>query len=84
MQEQKLAYVSSKSPLASGNDYWGMSPAAFGCSDEYGCGFFGISGYGDYSKSYTRGARPSISLKPDVEYSSGDGSVNSPYKITID
>ncbi len=84
-QEQNLAYFSSKSSLASGNYYWGLSPGYFNNYNyTYGYGVNSAgSGYSDLvSLSY--GVRPSVSLRTGIEYMSGDGSGNYPYIIDMD
>lgn len=83
-QEQKLAFDSDASPLASGNTYWGSSPNTY---TEVGVYSLLVSETGNVIGSYTNGkfgVRPSVSLRADIEYSSGDGSINNPYIIPTD
>ncbi len=79
-QEQSLAYF-VKSPLASDEAFWTMSPHNF--SSRYVNGFR-VNYSGNWNTDYvvsTFGVRPSISLRAGIEYISGDGSVDSPYII---
>ena len=83
-QETYLAYISSKSPLASGNIYWGLSPSFF--NDAYANGYFVYAnGYNNGYYVYDSfGVRPAVSLRTGIEYMSGDGSVDYPYVIDMD
>ncbi len=90
-QEQSLALVSGKSPLASGNTYWSLSPNSF---DYYANEYF-VSGIGNFNPAhvgssppsstsrveYSYRVRPSVSLRATIEYTEGDGSADSPYII---
>ena len=84
-QEQKLAYISSKSPLASGNYYWDLSPNGFNNNVAYG---YLVTAYGNNSSSHSVygsiGVRPAVSLRAGLEYMSGDGSSDYPYVIDMD
>lgn len=83
-QEQTLSYVSGKSPLATGNYYWTLSPAGFYNSSYIAYGY-SVSGSGVDSLSIINGnsgVRPAISLRSGIGYSRGDGSINSPYFIS--
>lgn len=40
--------------------------------------------YVNGSVTSTAGVRPVVSLRPDMEYSKGDGSVDSPYVVITD
>ena len=83
-QEQNLAYISSKSPLASGNYYWGLSPNSF--NNYYAIGYV-VNTHGyyySYRVNNSLGVRPAVSLRTGIEYMSGDGSVDYPYVIDMD
>ena len=86
-QEQSLAYNSSynpKSPLASGNIYWGLSPYNFYNTIAYGYIVL-TTGDWNYNVVYnSRGVRPAVSLRTGIEYMSGDGSSDTPYIIDMD
>ena len=59
---------------------WLASPSDF---ISYDAGVWGVYS-GDWSRGgvdFSRGVRPSVSLKPGIEYSSGDGSFTSPFVI---
>lgn len=66
-----------------GKWYWLASPSYFYNSDAYGhdVGSSGDLGYG--SVGYVYGVRPAVSLKPGTEYSSGNGSMESPYVVAL-
>ena len=83
-QETSLAYNSSKSPLASGNYYWGLSPYDFSYSSAFGY-YVVTTGYSSYyNVGNSIGVRPAVSLRTGIEYMSGDGSVDTPYVIDMD
>ena len=68
--------------LYTGNFWWAGSPYGFDLNgaSEF---FVGSDGslYYDYVFSSAPGVRPSVSLAPGTEMSSGDGTVNSPYVV---
>ena len=83
MQEQKLAYVSSKSPLATENWYWSLAPRDYKGSPNV----YIVDSDGDInnrSVGIEYGARPAVSLRAGTLYKAGDGSVDSPYVILTD
>ena len=74
--------------LKTGSNYWLGSPLAF--TNGMGNGSdtlvnyisnYGYSNYSDYSTNMSLGVRPVISLIPDIEYISGDGSTANPYVV---
>lgn len=84
--ELALNINNSKSPHASGNNYWSLSPMFFS-SYTYDSAASGYSvnslGNLDYfSLSAKTDIRPAVSLRADIEYSSGDGSSDKPYVIS--
>ena len=83
-QEQGLAYSSSKSPLASGNIYWGLSPNYFYYNYDFGYGVYTNGTVNSYHVNNSYGVRPAVSLRTGIEYMSGDGSVDTPYVIDMD
>ena len=65
-----------------GQSYWLLSPSNFVISAVVRL----VNTTGDLYGSYvggTSGSRPAVSLKPEVEYTEGDGSMNNPYVIDI-
>ncbi|MCI8569027.1 MAG: hypothetical protein HFJ11_03470, partial [Bacilli bacterium] len=84
-QETYLAYSSSKSPLASGNRYWGLSPTYFNDNNFAYGSYVNTNGYVNQNYvNYSYGVRPAVSLRTGIEYMSGDGSSNTPYVIDMD
>ena len=83
-QEISLAYVSNNSPLAAGGKFWGISPTYFARNDAINLWGTTLGDVNFYRVDLEAGVRPSVSLNSSVEYSSGDGSVNSPYVILND
>ena len=85
-QEQSLAY-NGKSPLASGNSYWSLSPLSFSKSGAAG---YNVLSSGNWhsniynSVSSITDVRPAVSLRTGIEYMSGDGSSDTPYIIDMD
>lgn len=83
--ETNLAYTDTNiSPHKSGNWYWSLSPSYF---TSFVSGNGNVSSEGFAHNGYVNGAidiRPSISLKPSIEYSQGDGSSNNPFIVTTD
>lgn len=83
-QEVQLAFENNTSPLNNGeNTYWIMSPGNFnqGIGSIYKTNTNGAPMFYNTSEK-TVGVRPSISLKADTLYISGDGSTELPYVIT--
>ena len=65
-----------------GKKYWLISPGYFD-SRYAGVNFIDVNGTLDsYRTFYDYGVRPSVSLKPNTEYSSGTGSTTDPYVIS--
>lgn len=72
----------SYSFLYTGNTYWTMSPYFFR-ANIYGYGVTNSGKLSGYTPTQHIGVRPAISLNKNVRISSGDGSINDPYKINI-
>lgn len=82
--EQGLAYSSSNSPLSSGGYNWTLSPNYF---NYYNARGYYVSSHGNYSTRYVdnaNGVRPAVSLRAGIEYSEGDGTVDTPYIIDME
>ena len=82
--EVRLAYKDadiSTYYLNTGEYYWLESPFAFSFCWAWGCIIrsTGSENINTMNKSY--GVRPSVSLKPNTYYTSGDGSYTNPYLI---
>ena len=65
----------------SGDRYWLISPYSFSSSGAYVSDVRDAGYLGAYFATTESGVRPAISLKADIEYSSGDGSMENPYVI---
>lgn len=92
-QEREMAFEAGdqydsstyKSPLAAGSYYWTISPSF---SNNNGTRVFVSANEGNgYVNGndvvYSKGVRPAISLRPNIEYINGDGSVEYPYYIDV-
>jgi len=82
--EANLAFSRWKSPLASGDYYWGISPTYFKDDEAYGFINGNLGDYYPYNNNVGRNnyyVRPSVSLQTGIEYLSGDGSVEKPYVV---
>ena len=78
-----LAYKDPSSStyyLNTGQFYWLGSPSFFS-SGASGHGVNNQGSVGNFKVSFSRGARPSVSLKPGTVFASGDGSYTSPFLI---
>ncbi len=81
-------YLNSANGSITGSTlWWSLSPYYWGGSYSYvwfayGSSFPGDLGY--YSADYTVGARPAISLKSCIKYSTGNGAPETPYEIVLD
>ena len=78
--ELSLAGYGSSHYFNSGQYVWLGSPVGFDTNVAY-VRQVRSSGLGYYDVEYTRGVRPSISLKPGTTTSSGDGSYTKPFVI---
>ena len=77
----EMALLGYNDLRVSGDQYWLISPYSFSSSGAY-VSDVKDSGYlGAYFAYTEHGVRPAISLKADIEYSSGDGSMENPYVI---
>lgn len=89
VQEQALAY-NKESPLGANQNYWMITPQeyrGFAIRSLYVSSLGGrqelTSRNGNYG-NMKFGARPVVSIRPNLEYSIGDGSVENPYVIVLD
>lgn len=79
--ERQLAYVENKSYLGVGIWYRTMSPYSF--ASDSGVNTDGGGSAGPVNGTYQGGGvRPMVSLRPQIEFSNGDGSLNTPYIIS--
>lgn len=79
--EEKL---SSGSFLGSGSVYWTMTPYVYTAESAFIFIVLGNGSFSNYGAFSYAGVRPSVSLRPGIEYLSGDGSETFPYIIDID
>ncbi len=64
-----------------GSTYWTMTPNYYG-PDVADVRFIAANGYFSYNYAYKNyGLRPAITLKSGISYTSGDGSMTSPYVV---
>ena len=80
MPELSLAGYGGSHYFNNGQDVWLVSPVNFDYFDAYVWVSFsgGLTSYKLYN---SRGVRPSVSLKPNTYFSSGDGSFTNPFVI---
>ena len=78
--ELSLARYGTSHYFNSGQYVWLASPLEFIIGSANGW-MADSRGYTGYSVSSSRGVRPSVSLKPETEFKSGDGSFTSPFVI---
>ena len=80
MPELSLAGYGGSHYFNNGQDVWLVSPVNFDYFDAYVWVAFsgGLTSYKLYN---SRGVRPSVSLKPNTYFSSGDGSFTNPFVI---
>ena len=78
-------YNSAKGSSTGSTWWWLLSPYYWGGGNAYVFGVYGSSDPGylyiNGGVNYTRGVRPSVSLKSCVKTSGGDGSASTPYTI---
>lgn len=75
--------------LNNGSTFWTMTPKAYAADKKYvqGISYFGtgnLSTVWTNIAARTMGVRPAVSLKPNTEVSSGDGSFTTPYTIGVE
>ena len=78
----EIHLLDNTSIMKTGQDYWLMSPDYFEESPSMryvGRSYGSVAGASSVSNAY--GLRPVISLKPGIEYTDGDGSMEHPYLI---
>lgn len=78
---EKVGYTEYHSPLASGKNYWTMTPTYFYLETPYIAYVTDDGSLYTYNAGNSIGVRPAVSLKPGSTYSSGDGAATSPYII---
>ena len=71
--------------IKSSSRYWLMSPNSFNYNTAYS-NYVTDSGYSDgvYYIEGKNGIRPVISLKPNIEFISGNGTITTPYIVNLD
>ena len=67
-----------------GQHYWLVSPYYFMNYGAIGSAVESNGNFGTERVNLVNGVRPSISLVPGIEYSSGDGSMANPYVVKTD
>ena len=88
LSSEEISSLNSPVLFVTGQHYWEMTPAGF--SDYYSLVSFVYKddsrarGFNSLSTNVSIGVRPSISLKPGIRYSSGDGSMANPYVAKTD
>ncbi|MGN1379399.1 MAG: hypothetical protein ACI4XR_03260, partial [Bacilli bacterium] len=70
--------------LNTGQYYWLESPRYFNSTSAVGRSVYSSGNLSNNFANNSRGVRPSVSLKPDTMYASGDGSYTLPYLIESD
>ena len=60
--------------------YWTLTP--YSSSNVRYVSIYGYA-YNDSPSSYSRGVRPSVNLKSNVQIVNGDGTLNSPFEIQL-
>ena len=84
LSNEEINLVSNNNARKTGQYYWINSPHYYA---GVRLNIRAVNGYGITSNYYGNnsiGVRPSISLKPGIEYISGDGSMASPYIVEAD
>lgn len=84
MTSREMELLNANSARKYGGYYWLGSPydLSFGTNT-----YWMVDNDGDVDDSFSyhsNGVRPAISLRPGIEYYSGDGSMNNPYKVLTD
>ena len=74
-------YYNTDSYLFTGENQWSLSPCCFNDKNAYEINLYPIGNLYSNVSSYTKGIRPSISLKTGINYVAGTGTVNDPYII---
>ena len=80
LSELRLAGYGSSHYFNNGQYVWIASPSDFH-EDNAGVRVAYSGGFTNYNVDYSRGVRPSVSLKPKTYFSSGDGSFTNPFVI---
>ena len=78
--ELSLAGYGSSHYFNNGQYVWLVSPVGFG-NGYAGVWVASLGGFTNYIVTNSGGVRPSVSLKPNTEFKSGDGSFTSPFVI---
>ena len=80
MSSPEMNILNQASARKTGQYYWLASPSYFYVTSAYGRV---VDANGGWSNNFTNGVRPAVSLTPGIEFSKGDGSMASPYKIKL-
>ena len=78
---RELRLLNNNAARVTGQEYWTMTPYQFyaALADVNRVRTDGVIGYYDVDRQF--GVRPVISLIPEIEYSSGNGSTSNPYIV---
>ena len=84
MSSPEMELLNNSNARKTGQNYWLASPY---CFDVLGSVGRDLDRYGNnnhmYSVDYVIGVRPAISLRPGIEYSDGNGSMENPYIVDL-
>ena len=81
VREIGLLYNGSYLLADTNKDYWLSSPSQYNYNYLTGYIVHSTSYFGSREVYFSPGIRPTVSLKPGTEFSSGDGSMDTPYVI---
>ena len=75
-------FISNSAGTQVSTSWWSLSPSIWGFGNAYVWNWGSDpAGLNNYRVDYTSAARPAISLKSCIKYSTGDGTSESPYEI---
>lgn len=74
---------SSKAYLNIGDYWWSLSPYSFNYGNAYGFNVYSSGYLYNINVNRTHGVRPSVSLSSSIVIVGGDGSSNSPYRVSM-
>ena len=81
MSSLEANILNNNNARKTGQEYWLASPYFFLDGSACGRTVYTDGNMSDNGVSVTYGVRPAVSLVPDVEYVSGDGSMENPYVV---
>jgi len=83
--QQEILLYNNRNIYKTGNNYSVISPYTFGYK-QASVAYVSEDGYLSSGESVTKevGVRPVISLKPGIEYTTGNGSMDNPYVVKLD